>query len=279
MRNERVNGLLVWETAASWIGKLMPYLDDFDVRVITTYRRIFDFLPSFYMQNMKHYKFSKEDKFGPVPFDFFPEHKLENLGLQQYAAYFKMLAYHDGMHKAKERLDVAVSINVTSLGIMDFHAKYDDVVGDDIGVELFCTGAVPGTNHTCEAIKLDTLKGRKIKFGLSMKAEYFVFAHFLYQKGILKRRPNIGIVQRIQSIMSNFDNGRFRKNCMSESSLKELYALSWKHEKIIFPERDEKGHKESFEEFKADGRHCSLNIIDLFRRDEDIRQWITSWEL
>lgn len=278
MQTEHINGLLIWDGAMPWIGKLKPFIKEFEVRIVATYRRLFDFLPSLYSKNMEKYKFPDGDAIGPLPFDFFTEDRLNELAAIKYARNFKWLAYHDGKHTTKDRLDTAASFNVDSLAIMDFHAKYEHENGNDLSIELFCTGAIPGTNHTCEAAKKNIIKGDMGNKDKKLQVDYFTFAYYAFKKGMLKARPHYAMVERIQNIMQNFNSTRFKKICMTESNLKKLYALSWKHEKIIYPERSEEGHKKAFEELKENGKFCSLDVLDVFR-DERMRAWVSNWNM
>ena len=278
MRNEGRNGLFIWEGASQWIEMLLPYIDDFEIRVVATYRRLFDFLPSFYSQNIKKYEFPDNDEIGPVPFDFFDQSELDHLeASKKFARDFRWLAYFNGTHRAKDRLDAAAALNITSLAMMDFHAKYDNEIGNDLCIELFCSGAVPSSNHTCEAAKRDQLNGT-ITRNERLKVDYFIFAFHAFKKGIAKRRPDTAMVVHIQNTLENYIKGKnLKKVCMKESKLEKLHNLSWRHEKAVYPERDEQGHRAAFEEFKAQEKHCSLDIVNLLN-GEEMLQWMNSWD-
>jgi hypothetical protein len=282
MEQEWKNGLIIAEGIINDLDMMLPHLNSFDVQFVVTYRRLFEHLPSDYCQHMKILfndpEWDANMKSGPVPFDYFDEEDLHTLALQNWARGFQALAYGNGLHDSQKHLKRAEDLNVTSVAMMDTHAKHENSTGNDLTVELFCSGVVPGLEHTCAAAKENKLDPELVEGNKGVKIDIFMLAYQAYKRGIIKSKPDMKIVKIIEWSRESWSvtSKQYKQTCMSDEKLEKLHGLSWKHEHQLYPDRKEDDHRAAFEKFKAKGKFCTLDI-DAFFEEEDSAKKFTSW--
>lgn len=263
MKDEGKNGLFVLEYARYYFDGFAQLADDFDIHIVVTYRRLYEWLPSAWSEKLKHFDYSSaidnEENMGrlqpPRPYDFH----------EDYYGFF-----YD--HPAQQVITAAERIigkRRFSYSIIDMHAKHSYVTGknDNLMAELLCSGAVPNTYYSCLAVKnkklLRSVKG--VEANTRLEVHYQTLAYKAYKLRLTLEPPTIDTVFKLQKCLSRDQAAldSLSKVCMSEKHTGKLYILSWEQEKKLFPERDEKDHRSGFEEYYRDRKvYCSIDVDD-----------------
>lgn len=276
LKQNNTNGLYIQESACapSFIYGFQQLLSDFDVHIISTYRRMYEFLPSAYGQTIREIfnvpPSNDENLFEPIPFTYFNEEELDSIP-SIYSDLFRNLVYNHADHRLKQNMDRAKDalgedVTYTTL---KFHTKHDNYPGNDLVIELFCSGAIPGTNHTCQAAKDNLIVG-PTKANARIDSAYFQIAVKAYKQGLIKDPPESRIANRIQNrIKEDESYSTLPKICMSEEKLEKLHDFSWKHEQMIYPmESNLDDHRRAFHDYTKKGNFCSLDVDALLEMDE-----------
>ncbi len=292
LKEKNMNGLIILESACSpsYIHGFRQLIPDFDIHIISTYRRLYEFLPSAYSQSIKEFyekpPLNDSDLVEPIPFDYFNESQLENV-LPIYANFFRPLVERDMNHRFKQNMDRARMVlqeNAT-YSVLNFHTReYDDYESSSLLLDLVCSNVVPGTNQTCQAAKENQFKNEPVKANNRVDAAYFTLALRAYKEKLIHDRPFSIMVAQIQNyFMDDEEYDQIPKTCMSNENLQKLHDLSWKHEQIIRhggvrAENDVNEHRKGFEEYTAKGKFCSLDV-DAMMKIEKWRAKISSMNL
>jgi len=290
MKRERKNGLIVFEATAKFIKQLLPFLSDFDVRAAFTYRRIFDWMPSNYGQvifgNFERRYRNRCDFVAPPPFELFPFLKRRDMGsvgidefkCRNYLLKVWNIHSHDGKHRLRVWREYMSVDGLNTTGpIMDFHAKHDNFTGNDLLIELFCSGAVPGTKYSCAAAKRDEIKGKAI-YNTRHRVDYAIILLKAYAKGLISAEPSKEMLLDMPNMMKGVNETSLHKKCMRTSKLNKLRELSWENELVIFPDRkgQENVHNKAFRDAKNKGKFSSIDADKLLNKTK-WQDKIASW--
>jgi len=275
MRSMRLNGIFIFEGSASDLASSMPYLDDFDVRVVSNYRRMYEMLPSGYGQKYAT-KVKNESRktlkrycadLIPLAFEdyvFNTEKDFENLGIMSREC-------QDFLSSEFERLIRPSLLNkvVETAGIhvhnwIDLYEPIDDnIVGNALLVKLFCSGIVPGTKLTCFTSKNGFLESKVTPKANSRHSVAIsrLAMEAMRQKVAYSHSENFFR----NKLMEEVDFADFPKNCMKQEKLDMLLNVSWMNEVAVFPEREgdtgrQSLHSEAFQEYVKNGAYCSIDI-------------------
>ncbi len=246
MKDEKKNAIYALEYARLFFDGFAKLTDMINIRIVVTYRRLYEWLPSAYNENLKNH----DGLAAPSPYDF----DLYDIQMRNF------------LHQTRfviNEADRLIGVGNYALDVIDMHAKHDVVKkGDDLLVELFCTGAVPNAINTCRAAKNNELVQGNVESNTRLEVHFQALAFKAHQLGILKQKPNTDQLYQLKECLSK-DKGALwglPKVCMSEDHLEKLYQLSWEEEQKFFPERSEDSHRVGFEEYKKQGKFCSLDV-------------------
>lgn len=289
--------MLVLEYAKTFFDGLSSLTDEFDIHIVLTYRRLYEWLPSAWSEQMKHYDFSIDDGIGPVPFDF-NEEKFNDKYIRNY------------VHPTQQVINEAeakIGKDKYAITVMDMHAKHDSVLpttnhDNDLLVELLCTGALPNASNTCDAARKDELIHKdqtKAYSNTRLEVHFQTLAYKAHKLGLLQIAPNEDIVLSLRKCLLKQDHkqqisqteeegGAGAKNnnssysslpkvCMNPNHLEKMYQLSWEQEKKFYPFRTEDDHRKKFEEYRDRGMYCSTDV-DAWLQLEEWQQKISFCE-
>ncbi len=256
LQDEEKNGLFILEYARYYFRGIAALADEFDIHIVVTYRRLYEWLPSAWSENMKHFDLANDHDTGkgvPLPFDFREEY---------YGPQY--------VHPAQQVITAAernIGKGRFTLSILDLHAKYDGVVGksNNLLAEVLCSGAVPDIYYACNAAKKNELLRtvKEVNTNKRLEIHYQTLAFQAYKLRLTKTVPTIETEFKLKKCLSGdqaaLDN--LPKVCMSEKHTGMLYNLSWEQELKLFPERDERSHRLGFEEYYRDRKvYCSIDV-------------------
>ena len=223
---------------AAGIGMLKNYLSQWDqVSIIVYYRRFFGYLKSMHYEVFKHQK-KPGSCSRPSIIDFIDSH-LDNDHGQGYPWLGRWFNMYTAplVQRLKEHFDVNEII------VRDF----DDDSKDDLLESFFCR-ALPGANHTCNAIR-KAGKARRGNAGSSF--DYSDLACAALEAGLIRSKENDGharISRHVQRIIStkvqryheetrNLTISDFQRVCPPSHVLDKIWNISLTSEMMLFPER------------------------------------------
>jgi len=241
-------------------------------------------LPSFYTQTMKQISFTKLLSNAPdvLPFNYFTEDEVKEGHLPPRYSQVWNSAWTRGIHPMLEARIKLLKNLFFQYRVITSHFPGKGQ-GDALTIDLFCSGAVPGANHSCDAAEADMLAGKKTSSNSRLDVHYFILAQKARKRGILTYEPRLKHVLNIarkMTIRATEDRRQKLKQvpkvCMSRQRLEMLHDLSWKVEARYYPDADEDDHRSAFERYAAQGKFCSWDV-DAMLDDIYWKKTISSW--
>ena len=163
--------------------------------------------------------------------------------------------------------------------MLDMLAYEDEPDDNNIIVELFCSGAVPGTVHSCEAAKEKKFAGNPIK-NPRYNADFTILAYKAKEEKMLSMNITRDSMEVFNAKIAEAidDNKELPTKCMTREKLEKLHEWSLKEEQRLYPHREEveKLHRKAFEEAVRKGEYCSLDSEELLK-DKDWQARIASF--
>lgn len=269
------DGLMVNEFLApmgpSTIRKLVEELkrDGWEVHAMLWYRRLFEWLPSYFgqMQNFGSLFKAWPEK-GSVgrprlDFDMYTRKERSQKLPQNFYNYRRLVtAMEDkGMHPAEFYRQLWLPYSHT-FTVLNYHAspfEHNTTVGDPLLVNLFCGGVLEGTNQTCALARANALpsQNRNKRFD----AEFDKVATHAREVGLLGKtqlsRDKVG------GAIAKYQRGNtitWPLRCMSESSMGALYNYSLQGENFFFPNIPEEFHRQAFQAYRDKQAYCAVDV-------------------
>ena len=290
VKDEKKNGLVSFEGSILEIKRLMPLIrDDFDVRATFAYRRMYDQTASMYAQSLK--LLDRTQLFcGTVPpptFEFlaFPTiGELESIGIFEPNCQNFWLNEWDSLHKTIHPLKAQIrkftdAGVVTPIPIMNMYTTHEDSIGNDILVEFFCVGGVPGSTNSCKAAKEDKFVGKRrdnVRFEVDFLRLIYKAKDLKLVNGKIDRKLHRDFSSAMNTAILAYDRS-LPKTCMSSDKLEKLYEWSWELDNALGI--DERApHRAAFVEQVQKGKFCSYDA-DKIIEDEEWQKKIQSFGL
>jgi len=206
--------LLPDDSRRAWVNATQ---DTRDVKIVVSYRRLFEILPSLYNQRYRHDRITKPPSIGhaywPGIHGYFklptlPEH-LANLDFKNYV-HISVKAYHAW------RKDFPVSL---------FHVHQEG----DLTTNFVCQ-EISGATETCQRLKSNQNNASTTANPSSDMVDNDILAVHAYEQGLVHELDN----RKDLSFAINDHRTRLNRSmpiaCPEADVLHELYSVSWKFE-------------------------------------------------
>jgi hypothetical protein len=271
------NGIYVFEgldrATQRHIEAVGRFLKDFHVKVILNYRKLYEWLPSFYselvrIRDRKLYHFP-ETRFSNES-DILP-FSLEDRGI------FTEMVHEFERHKkhpsqiVRERFQ-KVFPDISVINIHDYPNE------NDYRSHIFCD--ILNANATCDAYRSGKIKCCHGNNNPAFKYPYDMIVMAAFRQGILSSRvPRtlaFDAVEALQEYRLGLTQNDYPMICMPETDLNRIFELSLIAEKSILGEFEgqyEK-HWEGFQKYVAKKKFCHIDT-DKVLEDERLRRFLT----
>ena len=272
------NGLYVFEgfdrATKSHVEALGEFLKDFNVKVILNYRKLYEWLPSFYSELVRirdvHQYHFPETKYNNES-DILP-FALENRGI------FTEMVHDFERHRKhpsqiiRERFSRVFS----DVSVIDIHNFPDE---NDYKAHMFCD--IIHANTTCDAFRTGKIKSRSHDSNNpAFKFAYDMIIMAAFRKGIISSRlpRNVAFeaVEALQEYRLNLGQNDYPLICMPDSELQRIFNLSLEAEKSIMGEFEgqREKHWKGFEKYVARKKFCHVDVDKVMEEDDRLRRFL-----
>ena len=283
-----------WNLLQNTIGKT------WDLSFIVTYRRFFEWYPSFYFQAHR-YAMSEERITTKWPLLLSPNVMQRNILQRRYPNRIPTIsAYFDLLQKEKSELtniyvrrwgDTFGKLHPTEVQkskfekhypgvkVFNFHQDQNNLVGS-----FYCSVFPGPQSHACAHRKaIGTPKSGSKNLSGSHNYDMLSIAAFdanLINPRVLQRAAVAEAARRHQEEVLSLTDKDFPLTCMSSEQLNTLLEMSLQFEQRMMPEwyktpRGEKEHREQFKSYVLEQRFCSINATEAIK-DENWRNFFRS---
>ena len=259
------------EKTLSHMQSLFPP-DKWDIQVIVTYRRYYEWIPSIWYQKfVGKYRGQISDVFLRR-MKHYPSTTIEQIILKEHPTIYSALTY-------------GKKFPVT---FFDFHQSNDNNDGDDLVTNFICH-AIPDAHGTCELIHQSNITHENMRISNDQNA--WLLQREAHERGLLGKRINKRITDAITSKFNAMynDTKPVPQICMKEEDEQLLWKTSYAAEKYIMIDNPalfsrmflgkeidkilnetelKKRHLSNFQEFKQRGKLCNIDFNKIIEDPE-----------
>lgn len=237
------------QTEEGW-NVFQELVNDWHVRIVISYRRWFEWLPSLYFQQNKKK----------------PAHTT-------LLNFLKMHLQNDAMHPTNNTLQRYLP-HFDDILIFDIHQA--EAQGGDV-IQHFICQALPTADRVCEELKKNNAQPAAASVRVSTSLDYYKFAHAAKQQGYTVRHPKRTLARFQEFQQSQPDHYHSLRACLPPSRLEDLFETSKQFEQQLVPlllspqqlmsdssltptliNREEQ-HRALFEEAVTNHKFCEIN--------------------
>eukprot|EP00814_Leptocylindrus_danicus_P010760 CAMPEP_0116010166 /NCGR_PEP_ID=MMETSP0321-20121206/3849_1 /TAXON_ID=163516 /ORGANISM="Leptocylindrus danicus var. danicus, Strain B650" /LENGTH=408 /DNA_ID=CAMNT_0003479233 /DNA_START=374 /DNA_END=1600 /DNA_ORIENTATION=+ len=255
-------------TKHSW-QILRNELQDFDVSIILTYRRYFEWLPSYYAQVHNPRAIGNDWDKSKLP--TFPEWFQLSADCTDQNAFSIQRRWGDEtsrseMHPIESEIS-RMKLHYQNTRIHNMHAFSGDLVSS-----FYCNTI--DADYTCE----HQVKSNEHANPMRNK-DYHILALAAYEKGLIKnsdrlKRSEVGkLAEKFHRTSAKVRDSKFPTICLSPQQQEELLNRSLEMEKRLLPEwfaspDGEAAHRSKFSQYIEQGKFCGIDTARVLEEEE-----------